>query len=141
MTDTFPHLQKMFDKAARDRSLRLLRNMPLFSGLTDKDLRPLADHMEELRVRKNRTILESGSDAKHLYVLKEGGARLSINSHAELEFEVGAVLNWKAVSNGQPHSGTVTATEKNTRVLTIPTNDVLALIERVPSLGEGPGTG
>ena len=141
MTDTFPHLQKMLDKAARDRSLRLLRNMPLFSGLTDKDLRPLADHMEELRVRKNRTILESGSEAKHLYVLKEGGARLSINSHAELEFEVGAVLNWEAVSNGQPHSGTVTATEKNTRVLTIPTNDVLAIIERVPSLGEELETG
>jgi len=94
-----------------------------------------------LRVRKNRTILEAGSEAKHLYVLKEGGARLSINSHPELEFEVGAVLNWEAVSNGQPHAGTVTATKLNTRVLAIPTNEIFALIERVPSVGEELETG
>ena len=141
MKDTFPHLQKMMDKAAGDRFLRMLRNMPLFAGLPDKELRPLVGQMEELRVRKNRTIFSDGSKAAHLYILKEGGARLATGSDAEKEFEVGAVLNWEAASDGQPHAGTATATELNTCVLAIPTNDLLALIERVPGVGEGLGVG
>lgn len=61
--------------------------------------------------------------------------RLSISSHVEKEFEVGAAINWEAVSDGKPHVGTATATELNTRVLAIPISEVLALIERVPRVG------
>ncbi|MCH2540200.1 MAG: ASKHA domain-containing protein [Anaerolineales bacterium] len=136
MEDNFPHLQKMFDKARRDRSLRLLRNMPLFGGLAAKELRPLAVEMEEIRVRKSRTVFEAGSYADYLYVLKEGGVRLSNDSDAEREFGIGEALNWEAVSQKKHHAYTAIATERNTRVLAIPTSELLALIERIPGVGE-----
>ena len=136
MKDEFPHLQKMIDKAARDRALRLLRNMPLFAGLPDKALRPLAGRTQELRVRKNKPIFETGSAVGALYVLKEGAARLVENSHAEQEFAAGAVLNGAAVTGGHPHVATAKATALNTRVLAIPIAQLQALLEKEPEVGE-----
>ncbi len=139
MKDKFPHLQKMLDKSARDRFLRLLRNLPVFSGVPNSTLRPLAASASELRFRKNQTIYEAGSDPTMLYIVKEGGVRLTSNVDVEtadiFEASPGDVFNGQAVVEGRANSATATAMKLNTRLLAIPSEKVLDLVEDAPDLG------
>ncbi|MBI4771146.1 MAG: DUF4445 domain-containing protein [Chloroflexi bacterium] len=131
MKDEFPHLQKMLDKAARDRFLRLLRNLPLFAGVPDAVLRPLTNNTEELRFRKNQTVFEVGSQAGALYVVKEGGVALALSEDGQPRSArrgPGAALNWTEVTQGLPHGVTATATALNTKILAIPAEGVRSLL-------------
>jgi hypothetical protein len=138
MKDKFPHLQKMLDKAARDRFLRLLRNLPVFSDLPNSTLRPLAAAASEIRFRKNQTVYEAGSDPTMLYIVKEGGVRLTSNLDGQIanlfEASPGDVFNGEAVLEGRAHSAKATAMKLNTRLLAIPSEKVLDLVEKAPDL-------
>ncbi|MFQ5625703.1 MAG: ASKHA domain-containing protein [Methyloligellaceae bacterium] len=142
MKDLFPHLQKMFDKAERDRFLRLMRNLPVFVDVPDKHLRPLAAVGEEVRFRKNKPIFDAGSAPDMLYIVKEGGARLTLNVDGDdavpqtCELKPGEVLNGPDVICGRAHNATATATALNTRLLAIPAENVRALVERAPELND-----
>jgi uncharacterized 2Fe-2S/4Fe-4S cluster protein (DUF4445 family) len=139
MKDTFPHLQKMIDKAERDRFLRLLRNLPAFDGLPNAALRPLAAGVDEVRFRKNKTIFEEGSQSSMFHIVKEGGVRLTSNLDGQImnTYDVGPgdIFNGREVLEGLPNSATATATELNTRVLLIPGDLVRAMVEKAPEIG------
>jgi uncharacterized 2Fe-2S/4Fe-4S cluster protein (DUF4445 family) len=140
MKDSFPHLQKMFDKAARDRFLRLLRNLAIFAGLPDSALRPLAAVTEETRFRKNKTIFEIGSESNMLYIVKEGGVRLSFSADGQApdtqELKPGELLNGATIVRGHRHTATASATKLNTRLLAIPVDKVRALVDKSPEVGK-----
>ncbi|GMQ78697.1 MAG: ASKHA domain-containing protein [Anaerolineae bacterium] len=139
MKDKFPHLQKMIDKAERDRFLRLLRNLPAFDGLPNAALRPLAAALDEVRFRKNKTIFEEGSQSSMFHIVKEGGVRLTSNLDGQVmnTYDVGPgdIFNGREVLEGLPNSATATATELNTRVLLIPGELVRAMVEKAPEVG------
>lgn len=140
MKDEFPHLQKMFDKASRDRFLRILTNLPVFADVPRSALRPLAAQAQELRFRKNKTIFEQGSPSVALYIVKEGEAQLlfSRDGHTEDIRMVGpgGMLNGTAVVQGQSHSNSAIAAALNTRMLLIPAAEVRDLVEVTPELGD-----
>jgi uncharacterized 2Fe-2S/4Fe-4S cluster protein (DUF4445 family) len=140
MTDEFPHLQKMLDKATRDRFLRLLRNLPAFVDVPNSALRPLAAVAEEMRFRKNTTIYEAGSPSSVLYVVKEGGVLLSFSTDGHgpqtREAGPGELLNGPAIVQNCPHTATATAMELNTRLLAIPVEQVRDLINQAPEVIE-----
>jgi hypothetical protein len=140
MKDKFPHLQKMIDKAERDRFLRLLRNLPAFDGLPNKALRPLSAAADEVRFRKNKTIFEAGSQSNMLHIVKEGGVRLTTNLDGQvLNTYVagpGDVFNGREILEALPNSATATAMELNTRLLLIPGELVRAIVEKAPEIGE-----
>jgi len=140
MKDKFPHLQKMHDKAARDRSLRLLRNLSAFAELPSAALLPLAAAAEEVRFRKNKMIFEAGSRSTVLYVVREGEVRLTLGGDDAAanvrEVKSGELLDGAAILRGDPHAVTATATALNTRLLAIPVDAVRALIAVEPDVGE-----
>lgn len=140
MRDKFPHLQKMLDKAERDRFLRLLRNLTVFAGLPNSILRPLAAAATEIRFRKNKTIFETGSKSTMMYVVKEGGVGLRFHTDGQVtdtqEFSPGEVLNGAAIVGDQVNSATATATAFNTRLMAIPVEKVRTLVEKAPEVGE-----
>jgi hypothetical protein len=140
MKDKFPHLQKMHDKAARDRSLRLLRSLSAFAELPGAALLPLGAAAEEVRFRKNKIVFEAGSRSTVLYVVKEGGVRLSLGGDDAAanarEVKPGGLLDGAAIARGDPHAVTATATALNTRLLAIPVDAVRALIAREPDVGD-----
>ncbi|HET7088816.1 MAG TPA: cyclic nucleotide-binding domain-containing protein, partial [Anaerolineae bacterium] len=130
--DTFPHLQKMLDKAAHDRSLRLLLNNPLFGSLPVKALRRLAATTEEARFRKNQVIFEGGGEPTALYVVKEGSVMLSLDNLTSSEAQPGTLLDFVAVARGQPHTATAKAMALNTRLLVIPVAEVRGTLASEP---------
>ena len=133
MTDAFPHLQKMLNKATHDRAQRLLLHNPLFGGLSVKALRRLATATEEVRFRKNHVIFEAGSHPTALYVVKEGAVLLTSSADGAnpqtLELKDGGVLNGAAVANGRPHGASAKAAALNTRLLALPYAEVASVLE------------
>lgn len=130
MSDSFPHLQKMLDKAARERAQRLLANNPAFGGLPVEQLRHLAGVTEEVRFKKNQTIFTEGAPPAALYVIKEGTVALSVNGGGTTEASAGHLLDSTAIINGGPHTVTAKATALNTRLLAIPIAEVTAALEK-----------
>lgn len=135
ITDSFPHAEKLISKATQDRALRTLRNLPAFAGLTDTALRPLAKSAVETRVRKNKLIFDSDSNANELYVLKEGAARLVFQSQSdEQNCKPGSILNASAATEQQHQGMSAKATTLNTRVLAIPMHIVRKLLKEAPQI-------
>lgn len=136
MTDSFPHLQKMLDKAVVDRAQRLLLNHPLFGGLSVGALRRLAAATEEVRFRKNSVIFADGSQPTALYIVKEGSVALTFSadgvSPQTLEMKEGGVLNAAAIVSGLPHTTAAKATALNTKVLAISASEIARVLEAEP---------
>jgi uncharacterized 2Fe-2S/4Fe-4S cluster protein (DUF4445 family) len=140
MTDAFPHLQKMLDKAAHDRAQRLLLNNPLFGSLSFKALRRLALATEEVRFRKNNAIFDEGSQPAALFIVKEGAVALTLSANSAgskaIELKEGAVLNGAAIVRGRSHGATAKAIALNTRLLAIPCSEVTSVLETEPEWKE-----
>jgi len=138
MTDSFPHLQKMLDKAARERAQRLLRNNPLFAGLPEATLRRLAGVTEEVRFKKNQVVFAAGAEAQTLYLVKEGSVAVTFNPNGDnpqtAELKDGAALNGQAVALGQPHRVAAKAMALNTKLLAIPAEEIRKLIADTPEM-------
>ena len=140
MSDSFPHLQKMLDKATRERAQRLLRTNSLFADVPSDVIRRLAGVTEEVRFKKNQAIFAAGSVADTLYILKEGSVTLTYNSDGDSpqtgEIKEGGALNGEAVVLGRPHSATAKAAALNTKLLAIPQAEVARILETQPGLKE-----
>ncbi len=138
MSDSFPHLQKMLDKATRERAQRLLRTNPLFAGLPDATLRRLARVTDEVRFKKNQVIFAEGTEPATLYVLKEGAVTLTFNPAGNnlqtAEIKDGAALNGEAVALARPHLVTAKAAALNTKLLAIPAEEMRRVIAETPDL-------
>jgi uncharacterized 2Fe-2S/4Fe-4S cluster protein (DUF4445 family) len=138
MSDSFPHLQKMLDKATRERAQRLLRTNPLFAGLPDATLRRLASVTDEVRFKKNQVIFAEGTEPATLYVVKEGAVTLTFNpdghSPQTAEIKDGAALNGEAVALSRPHVVTAKAAALNTKLLAIPAEEMRRVIAEAPDI-------
>jgi uncharacterized 2Fe-2S/4Fe-4S cluster protein (DUF4445 family) len=138
MTDSFPHLQKMLDKATRERALRLLINNPLFADIPDKALRQLASVTTEVRFKKNQVVCAEGAEPTALYIIKEGTVALTYNPDSQtpqtVELKDGAALNGQAVALGQPHRMTARAMTLNTKLLAIPADEIRKMIAETPEV-------
>jgi uncharacterized 2Fe-2S/4Fe-4S cluster protein (DUF4445 family) len=137
MADSFPHLQKMLDKATRERAQRLLRNNPLFAGLPEAILRRLAGVTEEVRFKKNQVVFAEDSEATSLYLIKEGSVTLTYTANGAAqtaEIKDGAALNGEAVVFARPHLVAAKAAALNTKLLAIPADEIRKLIADTPEL-------
>jgi uncharacterized 2Fe-2S/4Fe-4S cluster protein (DUF4445 family) len=138
MSDSFPHLQKMLDKATRERAQRLLRTNPLFAGLPDATLRRLARVTDEVRFKKNQVIFAEGTEPATLYVVKEGLVTLTFNPNGSnpqtAEIKEGAALNGEAVALARPHLVTAKAAALNTKLLAIPAEEMRKVIAETPDI-------
>ena len=138
MSDSFPHLQKMLDKATRERAQRLLRTNPLFAGLPDATLRRLASVTDEVRFKKNQVIFAEGTEPATLYIVKEGAVTLTFNPDGHnpqtAEIKDGAALNGEAVALSRPHVVTAKAAALNTKLLAIPAEEMRRVIAEAPDI-------
>ncbi len=138
MSDSFPHLQKMLDKATQERALRHLRNNPLFAGVHPNTLRRLAGVTDEVRFKKNQVVFAAGADATTFYLIKEGVVALTFapdsQSPQTTELKDGTALNGLAVALNQPHLVTAKAAALNTKLLAIPAHEVRKVMDETEGM-------
>jgi CRP-like cAMP-binding protein len=93
-----------------------LRQVNLFDGLSDKDLRELESMVRERAFRKNEVIFHAQEPGNALFVIKRGRVKISMGDRRGKEiilriFEAGDFFGEMSLLDGEPRSATVSSLE------------------------------
>ena len=118
---------------ARDEKIDLLRTVPLFGGLRDRELERISALADVIDLPADRRIMSQGERGAEMFVLVTG------NSHVERDGESlgdrgpGAVLGEIALLDGGPRTATVTLS-KASRLLVLARREFLTLLDEFPEI-------
>jgi CRP/FNR family transcriptional regulator, cyclic AMP receptor protein len=97
----------------------VIRQVPLFAGLEDRDLERLADRFQERSFPEGATVLEEGSTGTSFYVIAEGNATVSVGGEVKTTLGPGDYFGEMAVfEEGVRSASVVGATDLRTYFLT-----------------------
>ncbi len=97
----------------------VLRQVPLFAGLDDRELERLADRFQERSFPEGATVLEEGSTGTSFYVIAEGNTTVSVGGDVKATLGPGDYFGEMAVfEEGVRSASVVAATDLRTYFLT-----------------------
>lgn len=117
----------------------VIAQVPLFSGLSDRELRVLASNCRERDYAAGAALLRQGETGVGLFIITGGVVRVTQqgddgNVRDLGTFERGAVLGEMSLLDDLPRTATVTALEP-ARALVIPVWDFRAALRESPEIG------
>lgn len=86
-----------------------LRQIPLFSDLSDDDLRALATYVDEVTVSEGKHLVDEGGYAYDLFVIVEGKAQVIVGGDVVAELSPGDFFGEAGVLEKQQRNATVVA--------------------------------
>src|SRR5437764_1097972 len=119
-----------------DAKSKLIRKVPLFSGLSKKALEEVGRIADEIDFREGKVLTKEGARGHEFLVILDGAAEVRKNGRRINTLGTGDFLGEIALITKQPRTATVTTT-KPTRALVVTDRDFLALLKRSPEVGEG----
>jgi hypothetical protein len=137
--DSREHLATSADVQDHDRVLSPveialhLKSLPLFEGLTIRQLVNLADEVREVRHPQNTTIFVADDPGDCLYLIVEGTVRITKGPTLLVEQGPKTFFGEIAVLEGKNRTATV-ATTTPVRLLRLDRNDLLRLMEELPAI-------
>jgi len=87
----------------------MLKKVPLFSGLDDRELEEIASSMKERRVSAGETVLEQGAGGAGFFVVDEGEAEVTVDGTTRGTIGPGDYFGEIALLTGSDRTATVTA--------------------------------
>lgn len=111
-----------------DESAQALRAVPLFAGLSDKELKAVARDVKEERFGAGEDLVVEGQHGGPFFLILDGEASLIVNGRARKRLGPGDYFGEMALLDREPRSATV-RTETDVRVLTATSWNFLALLE------------
>jgi CRP-like cAMP-binding protein len=118
-----------------DDMLPTLRAVPLFSSLSDKDLRAIFEIAKEVSLEANHRVTEQDGSAIGFHLILEGEADIEISGRHVSTFGPGDYFGEVSLIDGKPRTATVT-TKTPMRSLVIPSWSFNALLDRYPSIAK-----
>ena len=114
--------------------VRLLGSVPLFHGLSKRELREILGAGREVEFREGATIVTEGLEASDFYLILFGSADVSIHGRKRRTLGPGDYFGEISVIDGGPRSASVTA---GTRVvaLRLDRHSFVRLLDREGSIG------
>ena len=112
-----------------------IRNVEIFQGLKDEELKVVAQFCQELQVPENNTLCEGGTRADRLFILEEGTVSIRFERGATFEIHgPGKILGWSfLVPPNRYTASAVTVTPS--RLLIIKSPDFYQLIHKDSRMG------
>ena len=115
-----------------------LRQVSLFNGLSDKDLRELETVVRERSFRKNEVIFHAQEPGNALFVVKRGRVKISMDDRGGREiilriFEAGDFFGEMSPLDAEPRSATVSSLEP-CQALILSRDEFLRFIPRHPGV-------
>lgn len=119
-------------------NVELLRDVPLFGGLNDEDLKRLADLMTEKHYPKDSVIVSAEDPGDALYVVSDGVVKVSLWSDSGREIILntlspGSFFGEMSLIDGEPRSANVTAIEDGL-ILRLGRREFLQVLRSYPSI-------
>jgi CRP-like cAMP-binding protein len=116
--------------------VEVLRDVPIFSGLSKRHLRQIADSARGQRFERGSQLVRKGERGETFFVLLDGKATVLIGRGQKRTLGPGDFFGELALLDGGPRSATVTA-ETDLLALRISRRRFLALVESDPKLAAG----
>jgi CRP/FNR family cyclic AMP-dependent transcriptional regulator len=117
----------------RSDKVDLLRKIPLFGRLSQRQLSAVAKHADEVQLRKGTVLAKQGAQGLEAIIIVDGRARVETDGRALAELGPGDVVGEMSVIDGKPRSATVIA-ETPMNLLILHRRDFVSLLETVPGL-------
>jgi CRP/FNR family transcriptional regulator, cyclic AMP receptor protein len=125
-------------RVAKDRAfLQMYReriaDIPLFSGLSDRELRSLAHRAEQVSVPTGTAVVTEGTNGVEFFVVMSGSAKVTRRGRMLTKLGPGDSFGELALLAGTPRRATVTTMEP-TELMVLVRSDLVALLDDFPRM-------
>ncbi len=120
------------------RPMKQLKEVSLFKGLSDAELKELEPYLAAVRIKKKETIFSEGEPPEWFYLVLSGKIKITKLSHEgkEIILEVISptdIFGGVAVIKGFPYPANAVAME-DSEILRISRKNLMRLVDRFPNL-------
>lgn len=115
----------------RNRKIDLLRNVPLFSGCSKKELEQISRVADELDFKAGKTLIKEGAPGREFFVLVDGTAEVLRKGEKIDVAGPGDFFGEMALLTDQPRNATIVTTS-NVDALIITARNFHSLVETNP---------
>jgi CRP-like cAMP-binding protein len=119
--------------ASSKASLEHLRNVPLFSSCSTKDLEKIAKAGDELQMPAGALIVDQGQTGREAFIVLEGSVNVSRNGKTVATLGAGTVVGELSLLDHGPRTATVVC-ESDCTLMLITQRHFLAVVDQVPAL-------
>ena len=112
-----------------------LRNVPLFSSCSNRDLEKIARATDELTLPAGHVLTDQGQTGREAFVIVSGSATVRRNGKKVATLGPGAVVGELSLLDHRPRTATVT-TDTETTVLVIDQRHFIGVLETVPAISQ-----
>ncbi len=119
----------------KNAKLELLARVPLFGGLSKKELGQVASIADEIDLKEGYTLVEQGRLGREFFIIVSGSVRVAKNGRKVNELSDGDYFGEIALITDAPRNATVTATTP-LRVLVVTDTAFRSLTRRMPSISQ-----
>lgn len=117
----------------------LLKDVPLFAGLSEDDLHRLSLLLTDRFYRKETVVVSASDPGDALYIVADGDVKVSLSGGSGREIilstlSAGDFFGEMSLVDGEPRSATVTCTT-DAHILRLSRRDFLQLMRSYPSIG------
>jgi CRP-like cAMP-binding protein len=119
--------------ASKRAYLDHLRNVPLFTACTNKELETIARATDEITLPAGHVLTDQGQTGREAFIIVDGSATVRRNGKKVATLGKGAVVGELSLLDHGPRTATVT-TDAETTVLVLDQRHFLAVLDDVPSL-------
>lgn len=121
---------------ARDEKLDLLRRIPLFARLGNREIERLGQLTDEIDLAGGRALMRQGEPGTELFVIVSGSATVERDGRVVAQScGPGEILGEIALVDGGPRTATVTLDEPS-RLLVLTRTAFRSLMDEFPSVRE-----
>jgi CRP/FNR family cyclic AMP-dependent transcriptional regulator len=99
----------VYNCAVAGAPTEMLKRVPLFADLDNRELQQIADSMRERRFRAGDTVTQEGSGGVGFFVVQEGEADVTVGGEARGSVGPGDYFGEIALINESPRTATITA--------------------------------
>ena len=121
------------DDVAVKNDASLLKNVPLFEGLSGKDLKAIFNETREETFKAGTAIVTEGGVSGRFYLIIEGEAKVSAGGRTRRTLRAGEYFGELSLIDKGPRSATVTATS-NVVARSLTSFSFLALVDEHASI-------
>ena len=99
----------MYNCAVAGASIDMLKKVPLFAGLDNKELQEIANSMRERRFKAGDTVTQEGAGGVGFFVVEAGQADVNVGGESKGSVGPGEYFGEIALINESPRTATLTA--------------------------------